>query len=131
MSAIDNPLAVGRPERATIIAEDMGEPLCVATVCVHDVEVQIAIARRGEDDLLAVAGERRLGVVAGRRRQLLQNLATVCGIEDAEGRINAPHVALRVVWARRAVGAGEMRRRVKDVLAVRIKVTAGGPALAG
>ena len=84
MRAIDDLLAVVRPEWTTVVAEFVRQPAHVLAVGVHRVDVEIAVAHRSEDELLAVERDRRFGVVAGRVGQLLQIRAVRLGSENIE-----------------------------------------------
>src|SRR5688500_6539495 len=64
VAAEDDPLAVGRDERPTVVAWRVGKLPHVAAVGIHDVDVGIAISIAGERDLLAIPGVRPLGVVS-------------------------------------------------------------------
>src|SRR5207302_7595191 len=50
----DNPLTILRVPRAAVVAELIREPPLLSAIDVHVVDFEIAIARGGEDDLLAV-----------------------------------------------------------------------------
>ena len=63
LGAIDDFLAVIGKERAAVVAEFVRQLADVAAVGVHGVNIEIAIARGGEDDFLAVAADGRLGIV--------------------------------------------------------------------
>src|ERR1700686_1475080 len=51
--------------------------------------------------------------------------------ENVVSRIHRPHVALRKVRSRRTLWAGEMRRCIKNLLAVGIEEAASRASLAG
>src|SRR5208337_3992317 len=54
IAPVDDPLAVGREERAAVIALGLDDPTGVLAVRIHDVNIGVSIAKRGEDNLLAV-----------------------------------------------------------------------------
>src|SRR5439155_16953768 len=65
VAAVDDPLAVGREERAAVVALGVGDPARILAVGVHEVDLGVAVAERGEDDPGAVGRIAGLGVVAG------------------------------------------------------------------
>src|SRR6202007_849748 len=92
--------------------------LHVRAVGVHGVDVEVAVADRREDDLLAIGRDDRFSVVAGLFGELLEIGAVGIRSEDVVAWINAPDVSLGVVGFGRAVGAAEMGGGVENLLAV-------------
>ena len=109
MSAIDDLLAVVRPEWTTIVTEFVRQAPHVLAVGIHRVDVEIAIAHRREDKLLAVQRDRCFCVVARRVGQLLQIGAVRFGSENVETRIHGPNVSARKVRLWRTLLVAEMR----------------------
>ena len=72
ISAIDDLLAVVRPEWTTIVTEFVRQPAHVLAVGVHRVDVEIAVTHRSENEFLAVERDRCFRVVAGRVGQLFR-----------------------------------------------------------
>ena len=70
------------------------DPPRVLAVGVHDVDLGIAVAERGEDDLLAVGRIAPLGVVAGGVGQADEVRAVGVGPEDVHRRVEVPAIAL-------------------------------------
>ena len=101
--AIDDPLAVRRKRRTTVVAEFVGQLFHVLAIGIHRVNIEIAIAHRSEHDLLPVERNRRFGIVALRISKLLQFRAIGVRGEDVVSRIDSPNIALRKVRTRRAL----------------------------
>ena len=126
-----DPLAVGREEGAAVVAGPVGEPPHVGTVRRHRIEVEVAVAGAGEDDAVAHGREGRLGVVAGRRRELARSRAVQAHREDVVALVDRPHVPLREIGLGRARGVVMVRRGVQDLVAGGVEVGARRAALAG
>src|SRR5579862_3724690 len=131
VGAVSDPAPIGRKERPAIIAERVGEPPDPASVGIHGVDFQVAIAGGCENDLLAARREGGFCVVTGTGREPLGDLAAVGGVVNLVLGIDAPHVPMGVVGARRALLARFMGGGVEHVLAVGVEVPAGGAAGAG
>src|SRR5690349_6157446 len=131
VSAVNDPFAVGRKERSAIVAQRVGQAPGPGPIGVHGVDFQVVVARGSEDNLLAVAGEGGFGVVTGAGGEALHDLALVGGIVNLVLGIDAPHVSMGVVRARRALLAGFMGGGIENVFAVGEEVSAGGAAGAG
>ena len=54
LGTIDDPLAVGRKERPTVVAHFMSQPPRVSPVEIHRIDLQIPVAHGGPDDRLPV-----------------------------------------------------------------------------
>ena len=93
ISAIDDPLAVVRPEWPAIIAKFIRQPLHMLSISIHRIDIQITIALRSEYEL-AVVRDRCFRIIAGRVCQLLQIRSARIRREDIEGVIYGPNVAL-------------------------------------
>src|SRR5262249_16766511 len=96
VAAEDDALAVGREERAAVVAlRGVRQLADVGAVAVHDVQLEILLAAAvgAEDDLLAVGRVAALGVVALLLGELLQAAAVGVGLEDRHVRVEAPLVA--------------------------------------
>ena len=128
--AIDDLFPVVRPEWTTIVTEFISQTPHVLTVGIHRVDIEVAIAHRSEDELLAVERDRRFGIVSRRVRQLLRLRAIGIGGKDVVRRIDGPNVSARKVRPRWALFIAEMSRRIEDALVAGIKVRASGAALA-
>src|SRR6266550_2430961 len=127
--AIDDLLAVGREERAAVVAEGARQALQVAAIHTHRVDVEVATPQRREHDRLPVRGERPFRIVPGIVRDASSSLTV--RIRDVDVVIvQRPHVALGIVGTRRACRAGVLRRRVEDSTVVVEEVAARGAALA-
>src|SRR5579872_7270833 len=131
VGAVSDPAPIGRKERPAIIAERVGEPPDPASVGIHGVDFQVAIAGGSENDLLAVRGEGGFGVVTGTVSKPLDDLAAVGGVVNLVFGIDAPHVAMGVVGARRAFLARFVGGGIKHVPAVGVEISARGAAGAG
>src|SRR4029077_11715979 len=69
----DDLLPVRREPGTTVLAYPVGDALLVAAIRVHGIQVDVAVHRAGEDELLPVIGNGGLGVVravAGKLSQL-------------------------------------------------------------
>src|SRR2546421_10731680 len=96
ISAIDDLLAVIRPERAAVVTKFIRQTLHVLTTRIHRVDVQITITLRSEHQLtLPIDG--RLSVVTGRGRQSFEIRSIRVRGEDIERVIDRPHIALRKI----------------------------------
>src|SRR5438046_3405769 len=108
----------------------MRELLHVRSIRIHGVNVEIAIADRGENNLLSISRNDGLGIVARLLGELLQIRAVgICGKNVIAG-INTPDISFGVVGLGRTLGAPQMRGRVENLLAIGIEERAGGTALA-
>ena len=96
IGAIDDLLAVIRPERAAVVTKFIRQPLHVLTIRIHRVDVQITITLRSEHQL-ALPIDGRLSVVTGRRRQSFEIRSVRVRGEDIERVIDRPHIALREI----------------------------------
>ena len=117
------PLAVGREERAAVVARGVRQPADVGAVDVHRVELEIAILERREDNCLAVGRERSLGGVDAVAREALGAAAIGIGGVDVV-LVEPPHVPLRWVGLPGARAVGRARGRVEDFRVVREEVAA-------
>ncbi len=129
--APDDLPAVGREVGAAVVARGVGQPLDVAAIGIHPVELEIAVTVGGEDQRAVLGADGRLGVVGGVLGQPPEVAAVRLRGPDLIGRVDGPDVALRAVGRRRAgvargVGGGE-----EHAAAVRGEVGAGGPSFAG
>ncbi len=52
--AIDDPLAIGRVERAAVVAQFMRELFDVPSVSIHRINIEVAAAQGSERDLFSV-----------------------------------------------------------------------------
>src|SRR5579862_2055251 len=131
LRAIHNFLAVVRPERPSIVANFVSQLLHVFAIGVHGVDVEIAVARGSEDDVLAVASNGGLRVVAARVGEQFEVAAIGLGGVDAIGVINRPDVAARIIRFGWAFCAGRMSGGKEDAIAGGKEIAAGGAALSG
>ncbi len=151
-------LAVGREERAAVVAGRLGQAALAAAIGLHDVDlgeprrvggelflfggaqrVIVGGARRAEDDPLAVGRIAAFGVVAAHVRQPLQRLRLLLIRVDLHLRVVVPRVApflargaerdLVVLLLLR--GGIVVRRGEHDLVAARTEEAAGGLAHAG
>jgi len=129
--APDDVRAVGREERAAVVARRRGEAADVRPVGVHAVEIEIAVARRGKDHRAVHRADGRLGVIGVVIGQPLQVAAVGLGGVDLVVGIDRPDVAVRTVRRRRAGIAGGMGGRKQDALTVFGKIRARRLPLAG
>ncbi len=127
--AVDEPLAVVAEEGAAVVAGCRRQPLDVASVRRHRIEVEVAVSHRREDDPASVRRDRRLRVVAGRRRDPPRVGAVRARDDDVVAREESPDVALRAIRRLGTSIRGEMRRRVEDLLPIGEEVRARRPAL--
>ncbi len=143
--AIDDLFAVAGEEGAAIVAGSVRQAHDVLAVGVHAVELEIAIARRGEDDRAVEGADRRLGivgVVVGQLRELaaigllrgpvVRANGAAGGVsgEDLVAAVDRPGIAVRAIRRRWAVGRGEVGRGIEEALAVGKEVGASRLALA-
>src|SRR5690606_808214 len=126
--APDDLRAVGREERAAVVAEVARELYRLLGLHVVAPEVEVAGARRGEDDVAAVRADGGLGVVAGATDEQLAVRTIAIGDVDVVGRVDGPGVDAGGVrrWCR-ALRPGGVGRGVDDA-AVGEEVTARRPA---
>src|SRR5947199_227008 len=78
LGAVDDFLAIVRPEGAAVITQLVGELLHTGAVGIHGVDVQVAVAGGREHDVLAVPGGRGLGILAAERG--VANMAKMLGL---------------------------------------------------
>jgi hypothetical protein len=69
-SAIDDLLAVAREEGAAVVAGSVRQTHDVLAVGIHAIELEVAVAIRGEDDRAVELTDRRFGVGGVVLRQL-------------------------------------------------------------
>src|SRR5262249_40845427 len=131
LGAVNDLFSVIRPERAAIVSQLMGELLYVAAVGIHGVDVEVAVAGRGKDDLLAIRSDGGVRVVAWRMSEGKQVAAVRFGGVDFVAVVNWPDVAARVIGLGWALGAGGVRRGEQDAIARGKEITASGAPLAG
>ncbi len=129
--APDDLRAVGGEEGAAVVAGGVGQPPHVPAVGVHAVEVEVAVARRGEDQRAVLGADGGLGVVGVVVGQADGVRAVGLDAQDLVVGVDLPDVAVRAVGGRRAGGIVEVGRRVEDAAGVGRVVGAGGPPLAG
>src|ERR1035438_3256592 len=103
LGTVDDFLAIRRPERAAIVTQLVSQLADMRTVGIHGVNVQIAVARGSEDNLLAVAANGRLGVISGSVGQQLDIAAIKLGSVDIVAAVDGPDVPVRIVGPRRTV----------------------------
>jgi len=103
----------------------------VAAVRIHGVDIEIAIARGGKDDLPAIASDGGFGVVSRRVGEAAQVAAVRIGGVNVVGVVDRPYIAFGIIGLGRTLCAGRMRGRKQDALAGRKEVAAGGASLAG
>src|SRR5271157_771674 len=103
----------------------------MAAVSVHGVDIEIAIACRGKDNLPAIAGDGGLGVVAGSVGEQAQIAAIDLGSVDLVATVDRPDVAMGIVRLGRTLRAGGMRGRVQHAIARGEDVATGCPTFAG
>jgi hypothetical protein len=113
-----------REEGAAVVAGLVGEAADVGAVGVHGVDVDVAVAGGGEDDLRAVVRDGGLGVVPGVVREAAQVGAVGPGGVDVVG-VEGPDVALCAVRRWRALGGVLVGGAVEDAVAGREEVGAG------
>ncbi len=130
LSAVDDFLAIVRPEGAAVITHLVGELLHVGAVGIHGVDVQVAVAGGREHDVLAVPGDRGLGVVAVRAAKLFQITPIYLGRKNLIGIVDRPDVAVGIIGLRRTVRACGMSRGKQNAIAGGKEVGASSAALA-
>src|SRR6202158_1106751 len=131
LGAVDDFLAIVRPEGAAVVTQFVGELLHVGAVGIHGVDVEVTAAGGSEDDVLAVAGDGGLGVLAARVGKLLQIAAIRLRRIDLIGIVDRPDVAVGVIGLRRTVEACRVSRGEKDAVAGGKEIGASSAALAG
>ncbi len=119
---------VGKP-RAAVVAQLMRQLAYVASVGIHRVNVQVAVAHGREENLFPVPADGGFRVVPRRIRQASQIAAVGLRGVNRVRTVNGPDVALGIVGPRRACGAGFVRRGKQDALAGGEKVAAGRASL--
>src|SRR5690349_3224909 len=129
LGAVDDLFAVVGPERTAIVAQFVGELLYVGAIGIHGEDIEVAIARGSENDLLAVARNGGFGVVAALGQQT--DVASV-GLRrvDRVAIVNRPNVAERIVGWRRASGICRKSGGIKHAVARRKEIAARGAARA-
>src|SRR2546423_542134 len=130
LGAVNDFLAIVRPEGAAVITQLVGELLHVGAVGIHGVNVQVAVARGREHDVLAVPGDGGLGIVAVRAAKLFQITPIYLGRKDLIGIVDRPDVAVGIIGLRRTIRACGMSRRKQNAIAGRKEVGASSAALA-
>src|SRR5881409_335650 len=111
--AVRNLLPIRGKEGSAVIAQCMREPLQVATTHVHRVDVQVAVAQRGEHDRLAVRRERALSVIAGVGGDATCPLA-VGGRDVDVVVVQRPDISFGIVGTRRARRTGMLGGGIED-----------------
>src|SRR5204863_1074176 len=130
LGAVDDFLAIVRPEGAAVITQLVGELLHVGAVGIHGVDVQVAVAGGREHDVLAVPGDGGLGIVAVRAAKLFQITPIYLGRKDLIGIVDRPDVAVGIIGLRRTIRACGMSRGKQNAIAGRNEVGASSAALA-
>lgn len=130
LGAVDDFRSIIRPERSAVIAKFIGELLHVRAIGIHGKNVQVTVACRSENDMLAVASDGRFSVVSMSTTQLSEVRAIRLGDVDLVGTVDWPDVTVRVIRLGRAIRARRMRRREKNPVSRRKEVAAGGSSLA-
>src|SRR5271157_715166 len=100
----------------------------MAAVSVHGVDVKIAIACGGEDNLLAIAGNSGFCVVTRSVGEQPQVAAVELGSIDLIATVDRPDVAMGIVWLRRTLRAGGMGGGVQHAIARGEDIATGRPA---
>src|SRR5258708_34673208 len=131
LGAVDDLLAVVRPERTAIVTQLVRELFHVAAVSIHGVDIDVGVARGRENDFLAVARDGGFRIVAWRIGQAVQITAVRLGGVNVIGVVNRPDVALGIVGLGRALRAGGVRGRKKNAVARGKEIAAGGASFAG
>src|SRR3989440_9164750 len=96
ISAIDDLLAVIRPERAAVVTNFIRQTLQVLTTRIHRVDVQITITLRSKHQL-ALPIDGCLGIVTEGGRQSFEIRSIRIRGEDIESVIDRPYIALRKI----------------------------------
>src|SRR5271167_2048218 len=109
----------------------MGKLLHAAAVGVHGIDVEVAITCRGEDNLLAVAGNGGFCVVARGVSEDTEIAAIQLGGVDLVAAIDRPDVAMGVVRLWGTVRTGGVGRREQHAVAGGEDVATGSLAFAG
>src|SRR5438445_6049742 len=130
LGAVDDFLAIVRPEGAAVITQLVGELLHTGAVGIHGVDVEVAVAGGREHDVLAVPGDRGLGVVAVRAAKLFQITPIYLGGKNLIGIVDRPDVAVGIIGLRRTVRACGMSRGKENTIAGGKEVGASSAALA-
>ena len=128
--SIDDPPAVGREERASIVADLLRQAADVSPIQVHRIEIQIAVPHRGEDDRLAVRRDRRLGIIPWRGGESLELLAVQPDRKNVVV-VQRPSVPAFSLGLRGAIRSTEVRRGIQYPPITGEKVAARGGAGAG
>src|SRR5664279_2272542 len=102
----------------------------MTAVGVHGVDVDVAVARGSENDVLAIAADGGFRIVAGSVGQQAQIAVIELRGVDLVAVVNGPHVTLRIVRLRWTLRTGGVSRGIQDAIARRENVTARGTALA-
>src|SRR5258708_26945981 len=131
LGAVDDFLAIVRPEGAAVVTQLVGELLHVRAVGIDGVDVEVAVARGSEEDVVGVGGDGGLGVVAARVGKLFQFAAIWLRRINLIGIVDRPDVPVGVIGLRRTVGACCVSRGEKDAVTGGKEIGASGAALAG
>src|SRR6185503_20500066 len=128
VGAVDDLLPVGRPPGPAVVTELAGELPDTRAIDVHDVDVQIAILERREDDLPAIRREHSFRGVDAVAREPAQSGAIGARGVDVE-RIEPPHIPLRRVRTRRTDLLEGFARGEEDASVAVHEIAAGCLAL--
>src|SRR3954452_19657771 len=129
-SAIRDPAAIPRKERAAIRTGAPSEAAHVGAIARHGVDLHVAVADAGKRDE-AVRRNRSLRIVTSRRRERLQVGPIGIPTIDVVAFVNRPDVAALVAWLRRTRVAGAVRRREQYRRGAGIEITARRSPFAG
>src|SRR4051812_47394854 len=108
--AIDDPVPVTRKERAAVVTKLVGQLFHVLAIGIHDVNIEIAIAGGGEDDVFSIFRNDGLRVVPLLVSKGFGIGAVGIGDIDVVRRIDRPAISLAPVGWGRTLGRGGMGR---------------------
>ena len=126
--APDDVRAVAVEEGPAVVTDLVGQPANVAAVGVHPIELQIAVADRGEHDRSVDGTDRGLRVISRGVGQTAEIRAVAAGAKNVVARVDCPHVALPLIRPRRTGRPCQVCRREDHIAGVRQEERAGGGA---
>src|SRR6185436_20196128 len=123
--APDHLRAVGT-EKCSAVVADLGSQATGLAFLIHDVQLQVAVTYRGEDELPAARAPGCLRVITGSHGEPFDAAAIGPGFDDVVAVIQGPHVSLRVVGWLGASLASLLGRGVNDPVRLGIIEIAAG-----
>ena len=130
LRAVDDLFSVIGPERAAVVTQFVRELLHVCAVGIHGEDIEVAVTRGGENDVLAVARDGGFRVIAVRGCEWAEAAAIRLRRVDRVGVVNRPNIPQRIIGRRRARGIRGEGGGIKHAVAGRKEIAAGRAAFA-